>query len=95
LYSALTITSKSCLSGVRNSCGAGSAIRRPWRELIDAVARAFAGDPIVTSAVGEMAKRPAVTVTNLVNAFNPEAVVIGGKTCADPGFAAGPIPSGE
>lgn len=46
--------------------------------LDDVVGRAFAGDPTVASAIGEMTNRLAVAVTNLVNTFDPEAVVIGG-----------------
>jgi len=46
--------------------------------LDDVVGRAFAGDPTVASAIGEMTNRLAVAVTNLVNTFDPGAVVIGG-----------------
>lgn len=55
-----------------------SSVKPVSPTLDDVVGRALAGDPIVTSAVGEMTKRLAVAVTNLVNTFDPEAVVIGG-----------------
>lgn len=56
----------------------GTCARQVPATLDDVVERARAGDPVVISAITEMAKRLALAATNLVNTFNPEAVVIGG-----------------